>query len=687
MRNGILIQDHKLNFKLTNSYDDTCRRIRSVFGPSKSSFPSSSIFYYGNSIKNYCAIEKSVTRDTIQIRDDNATVGIYSRDDFYEPIMLKQASKNYDPTIRPWFKAGLSKTYPDYMWSPVFFNAFIGATSLGASTTLDFINTQDYVYPNGTVETRNVTQIVGAHFDLYNIDSSLVNVIEANKDMQTISIKVLIVERHGLIISSSFNAQTKDPSNVRNHISNTTEVFSEVCTVLEDRKILYHLPKSMWGTATTIPTSTIKESLDPNADFSMFMVGNSKITIHQITDNGLDWIVVIVTEDYGFVKTIFTSSPALLSVSIILIILGTLLMIVVTQFITRSIWKVSRDMYKISKLEVDTVKPSKVLKTMYELDLLQTSIKTVKNGLHSFMKYIPKDIVRDIVRTGNASKLGMANANSTVMFTDIADFTSFSESSSLSVLLKILTEYFNIITETVEAHDGIIDKFIGDGTMSLFSNPLRVVQDHAYKGTRAAVLCLYKIDQLKSKCIKENLPIVKIRVGVNTGNCMMGNIGSKDRFSFTAIGDTVNTAGRLEMLNKRYDTPILIGNNTYEIVKNKFICMYVDSVRLKGKSKPTEVYTVDGEIEDITSSQKVVSDRLLRIRDALFDKKYDTAVEEIEEIYRLNAQWKETYKPEELAIDYSSIKYIAELKRRAQYLKSMAEKNCSEDYALALTEK
>lgn len=123
--------------------------------------------------------------------------------------------------------------------------------------------------------------------------------------------------------------------------------------------------------------------------------------------------------------------------------------------------KVARDMSRIAKLEVGQVKSSKLLKTVHELDMLQQSTKLVKSALHSFMKYIPQDIVRDIVKNGVGAKLGVTSCNTSIMFTDIADFTNFSESSHVNVLLKVLSEYFRIITTAVEANHGVIDKFIG----------------------------------------------------------------------------------------------------------------------------------------------------------------------------------------------------------------------------------
>lgn len=572
-------------------------------------------------------------------------------------------------------------TYPDFGWSVVFNNAFLGCTSIGAATTLDVTSYETKYYANGTSYLFPVSHVIGAHFDLYNLDALLIETIAANLDMQTKSIDVVIVERTGLLISTSIGAPTQNAAKVRNHISNTTDIFAQASKVLENRHIL--VPQNT--------TFTIANYVDQNASTTAFMVGEHKISIHFISDeHGMDWVMLVSTVDYGFVKTVLSSSPSLLSISIILIVLGTVIMIIVTQLITRAIWKVSRDMYKISKLEVDDIKKSKMLKAVYELNLLQTSLSTVKNGLHSFMKYIPREIVKDIVRSGNSAKLGMANASTSIMFTDIADFTAFSESSSLHVLLKVMTEYFNIITESVEVNNGIIDKFIGDGTMSLFSNPLRQVDDHAFKACMAAMTSLYKIDMLKAKCQREGWPLVRIRVGVNSGNALLGNIGSRERFNYTALGDTVNVAGRLEMLNKRYDTCVLIGHNTYELVKDRLLCYFVDSIKLKGKSEPVEVFTIECEWHDSSTQQKLVHDYLIQVKEAFAKKDFTEMLYNVDKAIETCPSKASRGKHQNVVEgEVSTTKFIHDLKRRAEQLKSLAENHNGQpgDYSLTLTEK
>ncbi|EFC42541.1 predicted protein [Naegleria gruberi] len=642
-------------------------------------------------MKNYIAVEGSNSRHYVQIRNPQAEVVISSYNTYYEPVTESMRIPNYDPTIRPWYKAGLKAPYPSYQWSTVFNNFFIKCLSLGAATTLDYDNYNMTQLSNGTYTKQSVVEIIGAHYDLYQLDYILNETIQANLDIQTKSIDIVIIERTGYLISTSMGYETRDANNNRVHMNQTTSVFSKISDYLMSQKII----------------------IGPNGDMATLSSDNStiilKIDQYRVSvqfikdDHGLDWIIIQATVNYGFVKTVMTSDPALLSLSIIFIIFGTVLAMIVTQLITRSILKVSKDMSKISKLEVEEVKTSKLLKVVYELDLLQQSTKLVKNSLHSFMKYIPKDIVKDIVRNGIGAKLGVVNCSTSILFSDVADFTTFSESSTVSVLLKVLSEYFRIMTEAVESNGGVIDKFIGDGVMALFSHPLKQLDDHQNKSCQAALDALVAIEKLRIRCKAENWPDLRIRVGVNSGNAMIGNVGSKERFNYTAIGDSVNTAGRLETLNKRYETTVLIGQSTYEQAKTKFLCLFVDVVKLKGKSKPTEVYTLETEWSEANNIQKELHDSLIDIRDQLKSRQYENMIAKVDVLKCRISEWKteaismaascedENEHNDGPSICFSNLKFVDDLKERASNLKNVADSTTGErsfmDITLALNEK
>ncbi|KAG2375392.1 hypothetical protein C9374_010015 [Naegleria lovaniensis] len=712
---AILQQLHQLLSNSNHFFGDSIpnlqilsKRVLSLFAPTKLGYPMTTQFYYGNSLRNFISIEMTQTRQFVLIRDEMGTVITSTFNEFYEPVKEYQRNPNYDTLKRDWYKAGLKKQYPDYQWSNIFSRVTVKGICIAACTTVNY-STYNYTMnsQNGTLEKNPVTQVIGVHFDMIQMDFLLNQTILQFRDVQTKTMDIVIVERSGYIVTSSIGV-IQDTSTQRVHLNSTSnDVFFLIYNELVNRNILYGVkgPSNsslLYSDASSSNTTTI-----------VLFVQGHRVSVKFINDgHGIDWVMILSAEKYGFVKTVFTSSPELLSLSIVLVVCGSLLAVVLTQIVSYSIMKVARDMSRIARLQVDQVKSSRVLKTVHELDMLQQSTKLVKSALHSFMKYIPRDIVKDIVKNGVGAKLGVASCNTSIMFTDIADFTNFSESSHVNVLLKVLSEYFRIITEAVEANHGVIDKFIGDGTMSLFSHPLYQVDDHAERCCHAALQALTEIEKFRHVCKRKGWPEVRIRVGINTGNAMIGNVGSKERFNYTAIGDTVNTAGRLETLNKRYDTTILIGQNTYELISKKFVCLFVDVIKLKGKARPIEVFTLESEISQASKKQLAVQDALLQAKDFMAHRKYmemnetlDTLIENLDEwidtenhnrtymdeVMELNAFRSSVQFYGNPNICFSNLNFVKELRKRGKELQKLSQSTTVVttvlDYSLTLNEK
>ncbi|KAL9656403.1 hypothetical protein ABK040_005169 [Willaertia magna] len=671
IKKSFKMQSVQANNSVAGTVDDYSS-VHYIFGPIKEAYKSSTMFLYGNSLGDYAAFEINPSRRVLQMRYHNATVINYYFDEYYHPIGYHSQTDNYYPHKRLWY-VGALQSYPNPSWSPIYLNYFYNCISLSLAVKFNF---PTYYTSNGI--RSQTTEVIAAHFDLYNIDNLIRDTLMLNKDSLTGSIGVAIVERNGNLISTAFTTNEKvnmlTENGTRVHLSNGNNLFKTVATTLEELKLIYPVGKNNSNFNLITPNVT------------SFWSGNFRVSVYSITDGfGLDWLLIVCTNNYGFVNIIFGSSPAVLSISIVLIIVGTLVMVVVTQIITKSIWKVSSDMYTLSKMEIDSIKEHKALNVMYELGLLQKSIKSVKNGFTSFMKYIPREIVKAVVQSGSKAKLGVVNANTSVMFTDIADFTTFTETSSIPILLKVITGYFEAVTSSVEACGGQVDKFIGDGTMSIFSNPFHPLDDHAVKVCRAALLTAYNIDKIKIKNQQDGLPYVKIRIGCNTGNAMIGNIGSKERFNYTAIGDTVNTSARLEALNKRYDTKILIGEATYNQVASKFLCFFVDVVRLKGKNQTTQVYTLVCEWSESTPLQKQIHSILLKVRDDMIQRNYGFMKEKLNELAEILFSVKNQSMNEgkEDTLDY---RFVFELQKRAEQLVGL-NKHEDSDFTLTLHEK
>jgi adenylate cyclase len=207
-----------------------------------------------------------------------------------------------------------------------------------------------------------------------------------------------------------------------------------------------------------------------------------------------------------------------------------------------------------------------------------------------FGKYVAPEVVKHIIEGGEDSlKLGGTKKEITVMFVDIRGFTPLSEKVEPDVLVSLLNEYFNVTVSSIFNFSGTLDKFIGDATMAVFNAPLPL-NDHAFKAINAALEMKTKSAALEKKIYDEYGLVLRFGIGINTGEAVTGNIGTGFRMEYTAIGDTVNTAARLESNAKPGE--ILISSSTYELVKDRVKAVFYGELNLKGKDRPFPVYKV-----------------------------------------------------------------------------------------------
>jgi len=215
----------------------------------------------------------------------------------------------------------------------------------------------------------------------------------------------------------------------------------------------------------------------------------------------------------------------------------------------------------------------------------------------AFQYYLTPSVVNEILKDPSKLKLGGDKKHLSVMFSDIRGFTTISEKLSPENLVHLLNEYLTAMTNIVFKYDGLLDKYIGDAIMAVFGAPLEQ-KDHAQRACRTAIEMIAKLKELQKKWAAEGWPEINIGIGVNTGDMVVGNMGSEMRFDYTVMGDNVNLASRLEGTNKEYGTQIIISEFTYEIVKDEFVCRELDAVRVKGKKLPVRIFELLGEKKD-----------------------------------------------------------------------------------------
>ncbi|MDY0884450.1 adenylate/guanylate cyclase domain-containing protein [Dongia soli] len=206
----------------------------------------------------------------------------------------------------------------------------------------------------------------------------------------------------------------------------------------------------------------------------------------------------------------------------------------------------------------------------------------------SFALYLPEAELERLTAEGQAPSLGGELREVTILFSDIAGYSKLSESLSPGDLVRDLNAYFGRMTEIVQKHGGFVDKFIGDGILAVFGAPVRN-GNHALAGTQAA------LDMVAACAGDANLTLngerFHIRVGLHTGEAIVGNIGSPNRFNYTVVGDSVNLASRLEGVGKRYHTSIILSEQTRELVGDAIACRELDQVRVVGRDQPVRLFT------------------------------------------------------------------------------------------------
>lgn len=213
-----------------------------------------------------------------------------------------------------------------------------------------------------------------------------------------------------------------------------------------------------------------------------------------------------------------------------------------------------------------------------------------KKVINAFKKYVAPEVVEEISKKGDFTiKLGGENRDIAVLFVDIRGFTTMSEVLTPEEVVEILNKYLNLTTNAIFKNRGTLDKFVGDATMAVFNSPFDL-EDYEFKAVCAAMDMVEGAKELEEKLLKEYGRTVGFGVGVNCGHAVVGNIGCENRMDFTAIGDTVNTAARLESNAKKGQ--VLISDAIYERVKERIEVEEVGEIPLKGKSKGVFVYSV-----------------------------------------------------------------------------------------------
>ncbi|MCP3941834.1 MAG: adenylate/guanylate cyclase domain-containing protein [Desulfobacteraceae bacterium] len=208
---------------------------------------------------------------------------------------------------------------------------------------------------------------------------------------------------------------------------------------------------------------------------------------------------------------------------------------------------------------------------------------------NAFNHYLSPQVIEQLILQPDLLRLGGERRNLSIFFSDLESFTSLAEMLEPEALTRFLNLYLTAMTNIIHQEGGTIDKYEGDAIIAFWNAPLKT-QDHAVKCVRAALACQEKLNQMQPRFIEQVGQKIFMRIGINTGLAVVGNMGSQTRFDYTMVGDAVNLAARLESANKRFNTYTMVSQATHELTKSNFYFRELGKIAVKGRKQKVRVY-------------------------------------------------------------------------------------------------
>jgi adenylate cyclase len=313
-------------------------------------------------------------------------------------------------------------------------------------------------------------------------------------------------------------------------------------------------------------------------------------------DHGINLRIGVIIPDHDIMGAVHRNNYIIVGCSLFMILLAILLSLVLSRLIARPMHQLSADMKRIETLDFGASAAIPTIIT--EIHDMQGSFDGMKTGLQNFRRYVPADLVSQLVGQKQDASLGGECRQLTILFSDIANFTTISERLEAEVLVQDLCAYFNVISRAILAERGTLDKYIGDSVMAFWGAPIEI-DEHAYHACMSAVTAQVRLASLFRQWESKGKTRFATRIGIHTAEVVVGNMGYEERLNYTVIGDGVNLASRLEGVNKFYGTSTLVSHTTQERVRDRFEFRRVDRVAVKGKTEGVDVFellTLKGDI-------------------------------------------------------------------------------------------
>jgi adenylate cyclase len=295
--------------------------------------------------------------------------------------------------------------------------------------------------------------------------------------------------------------------------------------------------------------------------------------------------------------------------------------------LTLFIYLLAANILSLKDLIIPVLYPSILIISVSTLDIAYRYFNEKKRRQWirtAFERYLAPQVIEQIMKDEQALKLGGEKAELTILFSDIRSFTTISEQLSPEEVVSLLNTYLSSMTQTILDTQGVVDKFIGDAVMALWGAPIKQ-PDQATLAATTALKMQSALKELNKTWENEGHPTLTIGIGIHTGEVIVGNMGSEKRFDYTAIGDNVNLASRIESLTKQYGVMILISQTTKDQLPSSFATRIADKVVVKGRSTPVNIYELISYSKDLSKQNQKDITQFTTAFDLYQEGKWDEA--------------------------------------------------------------
>ena len=573
----------------------------------------------------YCMLERKQENITSRrfIRNADNLIEIHDYEYHHDGEVTHRVSEynGYDPRKRPWYVAAKEagkQTWPD---SFVFWGTNEVSTTPGKTCATP-------IYSEGRLQ-----YVLTADFELRDLSNFLKNKIHVGNSGRG---RPFIIEQRA---DGTRRVVAHPRAEILTEMTKPPEQDGEtILTVVPGQDLqptlvpIENFPDTVVRAfAKNIPDSFSNEERVVSLSFN---VGNEHfIGSYQRLrgSNYPDWITCMVMPTSDVLGSVQRNNLVNLIIGLTAFALTSLMCILLSTRISSPLRNVASENERIGTFDLTANPVGRSHIT--EVDQLLVATESMKKSLRSFAKYVPTELVRELVSSQNEAQLGGQRATLTVYFSDIQDFTSIAEKLSAEDLVDHLEDYLTAMSEQITHDHGTIDKYIGDAVMAFWGAPIPN-KNHAADACRAALANQDKLQELCKTWRGQGKPELWTRIGISSGELVIGNMGSEERLNYTVIGNPVNLASRLESLNKVYGTKIIISQNTKELISDVFVVRPLDLVAVKGQEVGNFIYELVGFRNEATRETVELAEEYESALKTYIDSRFEEAAKKFEVITR-----------------------------------------------------